>query len=74
MTAIVCRSMSATDGCVCNTMNGADWSKRYPLIVKDAARIKDAAIFDAEVVWLGSDGVAVAGSMTVGQLPARLTC
>ena len=58
MTAIVCRSMSATDGCVCNTMNGADWSKRYPLIVKDAARIKDAAIFDAEVVWLGSDGVA----------------
>jgi bifunctional non-homologous end joining protein LigD len=40
------------------TMNGADWSKRYPLIFQDAARVKDSAIFDAEVVWLGSDGVA----------------
>lgn len=40
------------------TMNGADWSKRYPLIFQHAARVKDFAIFDAEVVWLGSDGVA----------------
>jgi bifunctional non-homologous end joining protein LigD len=40
------------------TMNGADWSKRYPLIVKEAARIKGAAIVDAEVVWIGSEGVA----------------
>ena len=40
------------------TMNGADWSKRYPLIIQDAARIKGSAILDAEVVWLGSDGVA----------------
>ena len=39
-------------------MNGADWSKRYPLIIQDAARIKGSAILDAEVVWLGSDGVA----------------
>jgi ATP-dependent DNA ligase len=39
-------------------MNGADWSKRYPLIVEDAARIKGSAILDAEVVWLDSDGVA----------------
>jgi bifunctional non-homologous end joining protein LigD len=37
------------------TMNGADWSKRYPLIIQDAARIEGSAIFDAEVVWLGSD-------------------
>jgi ATP-dependent DNA ligase len=34
------------------TMNGADWSKRYPLIVRDAARIDGSAIIDAEVVWL----------------------
>ena len=34
------------------TMNGADWSKRYPLIVRDAARIKGSAILDAEAVWL----------------------
>jgi hypothetical protein len=34
------------------------WSKRYPLIIQDAARIKDSAIFDAEVVWLDLDGVA----------------
>src|SRR5215472_1823000 len=40
------------------TMNGADWSKRYPLIVKDAKWIGGSAIIDAEVVWLGSDGVA----------------
>jgi bifunctional non-homologous end joining protein LigD len=61
------------------TMNGADWSKRYPLTVQDAARIKDAAIFDAEVVWLALmvwpiSMRCTAGSMTVGQLPARLTC
>jgi bifunctional non-homologous end joining protein LigD len=37
----------------------ADWSDRYPLIVKAAARIKGAAILDAEVVvCVGSDGVA----------------
>ena len=29
------------------TMNGADWSKRYPRIVEEAARIKDHAIIDA---------------------------
>ena len=40
------------------TMTGADRSKRYPLIFQHAARVKDSAIFDAEVVWLGSDGVA----------------
>jgi bifunctional non-homologous end joining protein LigD len=40
------------------TMNGADWTKRYPLITKDAVWIGDSAIIDAEVVWLGSDGVA----------------
>src|SRR5215470_4847879 len=40
------------------TMNGGDWSKRYPLIIERAARIKGSAIFDAEAVWLDSDGVA----------------
>jgi ATP-dependent DNA ligase len=41
------------------TINGADWSKRYPLIVRDAARIEGSAIIDAEVVWLDSDGVSI---------------
>jgi bifunctional non-homologous end joining protein LigD len=41
------------------TINGANWSKRYPLIVRDAARIEGSAIIDAEVVWLDSDGMAV---------------
>jgi hypothetical protein len=36
------------------TINGADWSKRYPLIICDAAKIKGSAIIDAEVVWLDS--------------------
>jgi bifunctional non-homologous end joining protein LigD len=40
------------------TINGADWSKRYPLIVEAAARIDGSVILDAEVVWIGSDGVA----------------
>src|SRR5512139_3253795 len=39
------------------TMNAADWSARYPLIVEDATRIKGAAIIDAEVVCAGKDGV-----------------
>ena len=39
-------------------MNGADWSARYPLIVKAAARIKGSAIIDAEVVCLDDQGVA----------------
>jgi bifunctional non-homologous end joining protein LigD len=40
------------------TMNGADWTKRYPLIVEEAKRIKLPAILDAEVVYVGSDGAA----------------
>jgi bifunctional non-homologous end joining protein LigD len=40
------------------TITGADWSKRYPLIVESAAYIEGSAILDAEVVWLDSDGVA----------------
>jgi bifunctional non-homologous end joining protein LigD len=39
-------------------MNGADWSKRYPRIVKAAARIKVSAIMDAEVVCLVKRGIA----------------
>ena len=34
------------------TMNAADWSDRYPLIVEDAARIKGAAIIDARLCAL----------------------
>ena len=41
------------------TINGANWSKRYPLIVRDAGRIDGCAIIDAEVVWLDSNGMAV---------------
>ena len=40
------------------TMNGADWSKRYPRIVEEAARIKGHAIIDAEAVCLDKKGVA----------------
>jgi bifunctional non-homologous end joining protein LigD len=41
------------------TINGANWSKRYPLIVEAAARIQGSAILDAEVAWLDSDGMEV---------------
>ena len=40
------------------TMNGADWSKRYPRIVEAAARIKGSAVMDAEVVCLDEQGVS----------------
>jgi ATP-dependent DNA ligase len=39
-------------------MSGADWSKRYPLIVESAARIDRAAIIDTEVIRISPDGVA----------------
>ncbi|MGB7619933.1 MAG: hypothetical protein WBM06_23500, partial [Pseudolabrys sp.] len=46
------------DGRVClYTMNGADWSDRYPLIAAEAARLKGSAIPDAEVVCVSKDGV-----------------
>ena len=38
-------------------MNAADWTARYPLIVKEAARIKSSAIIDAEVVCARPDGI-----------------
>jgi bifunctional non-homologous end joining protein LigD len=40
------------------TMNGADWSKRYPRIVEEATRIKVNAVMDAEVVCLDDKGVS----------------
>jgi bifunctional non-homologous end joining protein LigD len=39
------------------TINGADWSKRYPRIVERAARLQGSAVLDAEVVWLDKEGV-----------------
>jgi len=39
------------------TMNGNDWTKRYPRIVKEAARLRAPLIIDAEVVHLSPDGV-----------------
>jgi bifunctional non-homologous end joining protein LigD len=40
------------------SITGADWSKRYPLIVEAAAKIDGSAILDAEVVCLDLNGVA----------------
>ena len=40
------------------TMNGNDWTKRYPRIVEEAARLRAPLIIDAEVVHLSKDGVA----------------
>jgi bifunctional non-homologous end joining protein LigD len=40
------------------TMNGADWSKRYPRIVEAAAHIKGSAVMDAEVVCLDEKGIS----------------
>ena len=40
------------------TRTGADWSKRYPRIDKEASRLKGTAIIDAEVVCLTGEGMA----------------
>ncbi len=40
------------------TMNGADWTKRYPRIVEEASRLREPLIIDAEVVRLDDEGVA----------------
>ena len=40
------------------TMNGSNWTDRYPRIIEEAARIKGAAILDAEVVCLDDKGVS----------------
>jgi ATP-dependent DNA ligase len=40
------------------TMNGNDWTKRYPRIVEEAARLRAPLIIDAEVVHLSAEGVA----------------
>jgi bifunctional non-homologous end joining protein LigD len=38
------------------TMNGNDWTKRYPRIVEEAPRLRAPLIIDAEVVHLSDDG------------------
>ena len=40
------------------TMNGTDWSKRYPRIVEEASRVKVSAVMNAEVVCLVKKGIA----------------
>jgi bifunctional non-homologous end joining protein LigD len=40
------------------TMNGADWTKRYPRIVEEAARLREPLIIDAEAVCLDAKGVS----------------
>src|SRR5262249_25643781 len=42
----------------CGSINGTNWSKRYPLIAETVAHIQGSAILDAEVIWLDSDGMA----------------
>jgi bifunctional non-homologous end joining protein LigD len=39
-------------------ITGADWSKRYPRIIAEAARFNQSAIIDAEVVCLDGKGTA----------------
>jgi bifunctional non-homologous end joining protein LigD len=40
------------------TMNGADWTDRYPRIVEDAARLKGDAVLDCEVICQDPHGRA----------------
>ena len=56
MTAIVCKIRNGRVRLY--TMNGNDWTKRYPRIVEEAARLREPLIIDAEVVHLSAQGVA----------------
>ena len=47
------------------TMNGSDLSDRYLLITEEAARLKDPAILDAEVVCADKNGVPDFGLLQV---------
>jgi ATP-dependent DNA ligase len=40
------------------TLNAADWTDRYPLVVEAAAKLKAPAIIDAELVCTDADGRA----------------
>ena len=40
------------------TMNGNDWTKCYPRIAEEAARLREPLVIDAEVVHLSADGVS----------------
>jgi ATP-dependent DNA ligase len=39
------------------TINGADWSKCYPLIVEEGLRLNVTAIMDAEVICTDGKGI-----------------
>ena len=39
------------------TINGYDWSDRYPLIMEEAMRINVTAIMDAEVICTDGKGI-----------------
>jgi len=61
------------------TMNGTDWSKRYPRIVEEASRVKVSAVMNAEVVCLVKKGIADSIRCTVGppimwRWPVRSIC
>jgi bifunctional non-homologous end joining protein LigD len=49
------------------TMNRNDWTKRYPRIVKEAARLREPVIIDAEVVCLSSRGLRIWALCTATQ-------
>jgi bifunctional non-homologous end joining protein LigD len=38
------------------TMNAADWTEPYPLIVEEAARLKTDAVLDCQVICQDQDG------------------
>jgi bifunctional non-homologous end joining protein LigD len=41
------------------TINGYDWSNRYPLIVEEGMRINVTAIMDAEVICTDGNGIPI---------------
>jgi ATP-dependent DNA ligase len=55
------------------TINGYDWSYRYPLIVEEGMRINVTAIMDAEVICTDGKGFPALRSFTADVTTIRLS-
>jgi len=53
-------------------MNGADWRKRYPRILEEAARLREPLIIDAEVFTCRRKALRISKLCTVARPMRKL--
>jgi ATP-dependent DNA ligase len=79
MTAIGSRSTFRDGRVRLYTIDGNNWTDRYPRIVEEATRINGSAVLDAEVVCAGKtecriSRTCIAGSLIIWQPRVHLIC